>query len=126
MNRIAAIVCFGVPEAQVDMLIEATMSTPSEPGRWVVFGSDMHLLGALDKQWTKSIDLVLVMLPGTSADLQDAALTILEHEGVRLAETVWVHGPNVTCSVPDGLLATFDAEGPGVDHLVSAFGCLVR
>ncbi len=125
MNRISAIVCFGVPEAYVDMLIEATMGTPSEPGRWVVFGGDMNLLGALDKQWTKSIDVVLAMLPGTSADVQDAAIAILEHERVLLSESVWVRGPDVPCSSPDGMLATFDVKGPDVNHLVCAFGRLV-
>ena len=121
MNRISAIVCFGLPESQVDMLIEATMGTTFEPARWVVFGVDMNLLGALDTQWGKAIDLVLAMLPGTSEDLQDAALTILEHEGVMLSESVWVCGPDVPCSAPEGMLATFDAKGPGVSHLVSAF-----
>ena len=125
MNRISAIVCFGVPEPQVDMLIEATMGTPSEPARWVVFGVDMYLLGALDTQWGKAIDLVLAMLPGTSEDLQDAALTILEREGVLSSESVWVRGPDVPGSAPEGMLATFDAMGPGVSELVSAFGDLV-
>ena len=125
MNRISAIVCFGVPESQVDMLIEAALGTPSEPGRWVVFGVDMHLLGALDTQWGKAIDLVLAMLPGTSEDLQDAALTIMEHEGLRSAECVWVRGPDVPGCAPEGMLAAFDARGPGVSDLVSAIGGLV-
>jgi hypothetical protein len=125
VNRISAIVCFGVPESQVDMLIEATMGTPCEPARWVVFGFDMNLLGALDTQWGKAIELVLAMLPGTSEALQDAALTILEHEGVLLSESVWVRGSDVPCTAPDGMLATFDAKGSGVSDLVSAFSDLV-
>lgn len=120
MNWISAIVCFGLPESQVDMLIEATMGTPSEPGRWVVFGVDMHLLGALDKQWGKAIDLVLALLPGTSEEFQDAALTILEHEGVLPSESVWVRGPDVPASAPQGMLAVFDAMGSDVSGLVSA------
>ena len=107
------------------MLIEATMGAPSEPVRWLVFGADMYLLGALDTQWGKAIDLVLVMMPGTSEDLQDAALTILEHEGMPLSECVWVHGPNAPCSAPEGMFATFDATGSGVSRLVSALGNLV-
>lgn len=111
MNRISAIVCFGLPESQVDMLIEATMGTAFEPSRWVVFGVDVNLLGALDKQWGKAIDLVLALLPGTSEELQDAALTILEHEGVLASESVWVRGPDVPASAPQGMLAVFDAKG---------------
>ena len=125
MNRISAIVCFGVPESLVDMLIEATMGTPCEPVRWVVFGVDMNLLGALDTQWGKAIDLVLALLPGPSEELRDAALTILKHEGVLSSESVWVRGPDVVCSAPDGMLAAFDAKGPDVSNLVSAFGDLV-
>ena len=107
------------------MLIEAIMGTPSEPVRWLVFGLDMNLLSALDTQWGRAIDLVLAMLPGTSADLQDAALTILEHEGMLAPESVWVRGPDVQCSAPDGVLATVDAKGPGVKHLVAAIAGLV-
>ena len=125
MNRISLIVCFGVPESQVDMLIDATMGTPSEPGRWVVFGVDMILLGALDAQWTEAIDLVLTLLPGLSEVFQDAALTILEHKGALLSESVWVRGADVLCSAPDGVLASFDAKGSGVNNLVSAIGGLV-
>ena len=125
VNRISAIVCFGVPESQVDMLIEATIGTAFEPRRWGVFGADMNLLGALDTQWGKVINLVMALLPGTSGELQCAALTILEHEGLLLSESVWVRGPDVSCSAPDGMLATFDAKGPGVNRLASAFGDLV-
>ena len=123
--RISAIVCFGVPESQVDQLIEASMGTAAEPGRWVVFGADMHLLAALDTQWSRAIDLVLAMLPGTSEDIQEAALTILEHEGVEFSESVWIRGANVPGSAPDGMLATFDATETDVRDLVSAIGDLV-
>ena len=125
MNRISAIVCFGLPESQVDMLIEATMGTTFEPARWVVFGVDMNLLGALDLQWGKVIDLVLAMLPGTSEELQAAALTILENEGVLPAESVWVRGPDVLPSAPQRMLAAFDAKGSGVKDLVVALGSFV-
>ena len=125
MIRLSAIVCFGVPESQVDQVIEAAMGTAFEPGRWVVFGVDMHLLAALDTPWGKAIDLVLAMLPGTSEDIQDAALTILEHEGVVFPESVWIHGANVPGSAPDGMLATFDATGIDVGDLVSAISDLI-
>ena len=85
----------------------------------------MNLLDALDTQWRKVIDLVLALLPGTSEELQDAALTILEHEGALPAESVWVRGPDVPGSAPEGMLATFDAKGSGVSDLVSAIGNLV-
>jgi len=123
--RISAIACFGVPESQVDLLIEAAMGTAFEPARWVVFGADMNLLAALDTQWGKAIDLVLAMLPGTSEDIQEAALTILEHEGVEFSESVWIRGANVPGSAPDGMLATFDATETDVRDLVSAIGDLV-
>ena len=90
----------------------------------MVFGVDMNLLDALDTQWGKAINLVLALLLGTSEELQDAALTILEHEGVLPAESVWVRGPDVPGSAPEGMLATFDAKGPGVSDLVAAFGDL--
>jgi hypothetical protein len=125
VNRISAIVCFGVSESQVDRLIEATMGTNLEPARWVVFGVDMTLLGMLDRQWGKAIDLVLALLPGTSEKLQAAALTILEHEGVLPAQSVWVRGPDVPASAPQRMLAAFDAKGSGVSDLVVALGSFV-
>ncbi len=125
MKQIAAIVCFGVPERQVDLLIEAVMGTAAEPGRWVVFGVDMNLLGALDAQWGKAIDLILACLPELDDDFQDAALTILESEGVVPSETVWVRGADVSFSAPEGMLASFEFKGAGAGDLVSAIGKLV-
>lgn len=125
MNQISTIVCFGVPESQVDMLIEATLGTSAEPRRWVVFGLDINLLGALDQQWSKTVNLTLVLLPGTSERELEAALAILSNEEVSPSECIWVRGPDVACSGPQDVLATFDANSLDVGSLVAAFSALI-
>ena len=102
MNPLAAIVAFGVPEQQVDALIEGITGTVAEPVRWVVFGADMDLLGSLDRQWRGAVDLVLAHLPRADATTMDAAMAILSHEQLQPNSVAWLHGAAVPCEPPPG------------------------
>ena len=102
MTPIAAIAVFGVPEREVDALIEDITRTVAAPARWVVFGTDMNLLGALVHQWRPLTNLVPVLLPGTDGTVLDAALFLLELEGLEQRSVVWLHGTAVVPEPPSG------------------------
>ena len=122
MAAISAIACFGVPERQVDLLIDAMVGTPAEPTRWFVFGQDANLLGALDQHWRSSLELVLARMPGSGPDVHDAVLLILENEGVQPEQCVWLLGPQVTCPSTDHGRASFIVAGQPLKTLVSRLG----
>ena len=107
MNPITAIAAFGMPEQQVDALIESIISTVAEPVRWVVFGTDMNLLAALDRQWSGSVELVLACLPAANETMIEAAQMILENEGLDPSVVAWLHGDALPCEPPMGFRATF-------------------
>jgi hypothetical protein len=115
----SAIVCFGIPERTVDVLIEVIAATQAAPDRWIVFGTDANLLGALDQQWSNVIDLVLALLPTTDAAMRDVALEILALEAISRASSLWVQGSAAACTPPDGFRAVLVDEGRGS-------GCLVE
>ena len=58
MKKLTAMVCFGMPEQQVDILMEGFIGTSSEPEKWIVFGCDANLLAALNKQWGATTELI--------------------------------------------------------------------
>jgi hypothetical protein len=122
MAAIPAIACFGVPERQVDLLIDAIVGTLAEPKRWFVFGQDANLLGALDQHWRTSLDLVLARMPGTGPDVHDALLLILENEGVQPEQCVWLLGPQVSCPSTDYALASLIVADQPLEALVSRLG----
>lgn len=119
MKRPTAIVCFGLPEQQVDILIEGLTGTSSEPIRWLVFGCDANLLRALYKLWGETTELIAVIIPTSIEGLEEAALTILQSEQIALSEAVWVLGPAVAWLGPDDARAIFHSAGVQVDSLVT-------
>jgi len=119
MTKLTAIVCFGLPEQQVDILMEGLTGTASEPMRWVVFGCDANLLGALYKLWGETTELIAVIIPASTEGLEEAALTILQSERIPLSETVWVLGPAVAWPGPDDARAILHSTGGRLDSLVT-------
>ncbi len=101
IRRIHNIICFGIPETQIDDLIDATRGTPYAHLRWIVFGRNISRLGGLCAQWEDSVDLVIVLLPDAGADVQDAALLILDNENVSVDESVWLQIEEPSCPLPE-------------------------
>ena len=119
MKKLTAVVCFGLPEQQVDILMEGLTGTSSEPEKWIVFGCDANLLAALDKQWGETTELIAVFSPGSTEGLEEAALAILQNEQIALSEAAWVLGPAVAWLGPDEALAIFHSAGVHVPGLVT-------
>jgi hypothetical protein len=117
MSPIAAMAVYGVPEREVDALIEAFAGTPAEPVRWVVFGTDANLLGALDRQWRDAVDLVLVLVPRTDIVVMDAAPTLLARERLEPEAVVWLHGAELALDPPSGFRATLRIPRGAVEHV---------
>jgi hypothetical protein len=101
MRNVDAVVCFGVPETDVDALLELASARAGMPQRWLVFGTDMHRLGGLAATWETTIELTIVLLPTPIGDAQDAALLILENEGVVPDECVWLQSCRVNGPLPE-------------------------
>ena len=120
MNPITAIAAFGVPEQQVDALIESITLTVAEPVRWVVFGTDMNLLAALDRQWSGSVELVLACLPAADGTTIEAAHLILENEGLDPSVVAWLHGDSLPCEPPMGFRATLKVGRAGIEPIRDA------
>ena len=117
MNEVSAIVCFGIAEPQVDDLIEATRGTILESARWLVFGSDMGRLAGLAAHWQGQVEVVIVHMPEADADAQDAALLILENEGVSMSDCVWLQCEDPQCPLPAGARAARLGSGEPHDSL---------
>jgi len=100
MQKVSAIVCFGLAEPRVDDLIEATRDTPFQSARWVVFGSDMGRLGALAAHWQGQVEIIVVHIPGTNPTTLDAAFLILETEGVSASTCIWLQSADRQCPLP--------------------------
>lgn len=100
IRPVTAIVCFGLPEPQVDDLIEAARGTPFQSARWIVFGRDMPRLGGLAAQWQDVVEVTIALMPEASADMQDAALLILEDEGVSVSSCYWLQREDPNCPLP--------------------------
>ena len=125
MSPIAAIAVFGVPEREVDALIEAVAGTHAEPGRWVVFGTDAYLLGALDRQWRNAVDLVVVRIPCGDIEMVDVALDVLANERLEPATVVWLHGTELGFDPPSGFRAVFSVSPGPMEHVFNlAMGLL--
>lgn len=85
-------VAFALPEGVVDELIEMTHGSDVELIRWMVFGVNPEELSQLNTRWSPHLDLTLIMLDGTVEIGLDAAMTILEAEGLTPRECAWIHG----------------------------------
>jgi hypothetical protein len=96
----AAVVTFGVPERCADALIELLHGSSHEPGRWLVFGHDMDLLGAIHEHWNGAIDITIALLPATDAMMIDVVVDILAVETVDLARCAWIHGTGLAGEAP--------------------------
>jgi hypothetical protein len=107
----AAVVTFGVPERCVDEMIERLHGGFAEPGRWLVFGHDMALLGAIHEHWNDTIDITIALLPATDAMLVDVAVDIATHERVTPDRCAWVHGAGVVGAPPRGFGLVIEARG---------------
>ena len=117
MSPIAAIAVYGVPEREVDALIEAFAGMRAEPGRWVVFGTDAYLLGALDRQWRNAADLVIVRMPGADIEMVDAALDVLANERLEPATVVWLQGTELAFDPPSGFRTALRIPRGTVEHV---------
>ena len=125
MSPIAAMAVFGVHEREVDALIEAIVGTPAEPGRWVVFGTDAYLLGALDRQWRNAMDLVVVRIPCAAIEMVDVALDVLANEQLEPSTVVWLHGAELGFDPPTGFRAVFSVSPGATEHVLNlALGLL--
>jgi hypothetical protein len=98
-------VAFGVPDQKVDALIEAFAGSRAAPGRWVVFGTDVNLLAALERQWHNAVSLVLVLMPRSDGDMVDVALDVLTREQLEPTKVVWWHGAELAADPPSGFRA---------------------
>jgi hypothetical protein len=105
------VVTFGVPERCVDEMIEHLHGSRAEPGRWLIFGHDMALLGAIHEHWNNAIDITIALLPATDAMLVEVAVDIATHERVTLDRCAWVHGSGVVGAPPLGLGLVIEARG---------------
>lgn len=91
---------FGVPERQADALIEELLTSWIEPRAWLMFGTDLSLLAALDQYWRPRIDITVALLPGLGELERDVALDVIAMEGHRPDAAVWLHGPISECEGP--------------------------
>ena len=124
MNSITTIAVFGVPEQQVDALIESIAATVTGPARWVVFGTDMDLLAALDRQWRGAVDLVLACLPAADEMMMEAAQMILANERLDPNMVAWLQGDAVPCDPPMGFRTTLRVGRPGSEPIRDALVAL--
>ncbi|WP_428422723.1 hypothetical protein [Methylibium sp.] len=85
-------VFFGLAEPVVDQVLEHLSDFSGPPDRCFVYGSDMQLLGALVEQWKTRVEIVVVLVPQLGIDTLDAAILILEHEGLEPSAAAWVCG----------------------------------
>lgn len=88
-------VFYGVPESEVDEVLDRLLDRGCVPTRCLVFGTRMDLLGALCRQWDGQIKRVVAMLPFFDAEMVEPALTIAEREGFLPEGSVWVSGFNL-------------------------------
>jgi len=124
MKKLTAIICFGLPEQQVDILMEGITGTSSEPKKWIVFGCDANLLAALNKQWGEISKLIAVIIPASTEGLEEVALAILQSEQIALSEAVWVMGPAVAWPGPNDALAVFHSADLPVSGLATSLAYL--
>jgi hypothetical protein len=115
MTDFSTIVSFGLPETQVDDLIEATRVTRFRAAKWIVYGVNTSRLGGLVALWSGEVDITPVLVPDLSFDALDAALLIVENEGASASNLLWLHGKQLGGALPSGtrsalLGRTFAAE----------------
>ena len=106
--QITALVAFGLPPSLVDELIDEVVGTSIAPARWVVFATDMSLLGALSAAWQNRIQITLCAMPEANQTMVDAAVDILCHENVQLKFSAWLQPEGAGLRPPEALGLSID------------------
>ena len=119
-----AIVTFGVPEDVVDRLIEITRDRHANLARWVVVGTGMQALSAMDARWGSSITLTIVHASRINASSLSPVLDILDHESLPLGECVWVDA-GVMAPMQGKVFARFISAGkpPSAELILDGLNC---
>lgn len=115
-------VFYGVPESDVDEILDRLLDRGCVPKRCLVFGTRMDLLGALCRQWEGQIELVVAMLPFFDAEMIGPALTIATREGFLPERSVWVSGFNLVDQLHDIRLDVQTTSGRAPEELASVLG----
>jgi hypothetical protein len=102
-NDFSAVICFGVPEDQVDQLIEAAHAAPKQPSIWFVVGSNMNRLSGLAAHWGHVTEVVVVLSPSFDEQAVDAVLLVLENEKTEPSDCLWLQGHDVALASLPGI-----------------------
>lgn len=116
-----AVIAVGVDERTVDGLIDAVQGTPLEPARWLVFGSNMRLLGLVEGHWRDVTEITVGHVPHLNGGIRDAVQAIVDLEGLRPGDCVWLDGGS-PCDLPRGFRLSLCAGGLSVRDLADALG----
>lgn len=84
------IACVDLPVPWVDELMDAVVPSCALALRWIVFSEDMSRLGALTTHWAPYAHVVAAALPERARWVHEAAMAVIEMEGVSLARCVWL------------------------------------
>lgn len=112
---------FFLDESVVDQTLQSLQDAGNLPSRAYVFGGHAHRLRALDLQWSRSMELTIVLVPGDHSEIQDAVISILENELQRVDRVIWIQGPATEMRVPCGVHAVVQADcgcTPGLSNEV--------
>lgn len=115
-------VFFGLPESEVDAVLEGLLDVGCVPRRCLVFGTRMDLLGALCRQWDGQIETVVAMLPFFDAEMVEPALMIATREGFLPERSVWVCLFDLVNQLHDVKLDVLPTAGRATEELASLLG----
>lgn len=90
--RYRAIAFLGVPEQTIDQVFSHLEALHPLPGRCLVFGSDMQLLGVLVEQWRGVVEIVAIRVPWVALHTFDPVTPVVEAEGLTAVSMLWVCG----------------------------------
>ena len=92
LKRTRTPVFCGVAEPLVDEVLDHLSDADKLPARCLVLGTDMNLLGALCRQWSGQVEVVVVVMPHLAKGMLDAAMLVALNEGCLPEDLVWVGG----------------------------------
>jgi hypothetical protein len=120
MRGPTAAVCFGVPEATVDRLIQ---SEHARIQRWIVFGTDPNALAALDRIWQGDVEMNLVIMPAVDDVLVPLVEDILRTEGIDMRHCIVVGSglSSLRAMARDGAWGYVEGVPSAPDELIRAF-----
>lgn len=119
MPQTWTVACFALSVDAVDALIEAVGQGLTKQPRWIVFSDDMPKLGALATYWEPFADVVIVMFPGMSTEVIDAAESVLEAESAVPCSTIWVQPLLQVASCPPAISMCLTWEAQSTEELAS-------